>query len=123
VVVNENRRRAGRFVRDVLLGALAQDVQGYGEALRRVGRVGLRVFREPALLLRFRQPTLRLGGVGPEIVKPLAMILGDTLGAPAEGEHELLVLVANHRAVLGGALGGVQWTVCRVHCGCLSCYA
>jgi hypothetical protein len=119
VIVDEHRRRAGRFVRDVLLGPLAQNVESEREALRRVGRIGLRVFGETALLLRFRQPTLRFGRVRPEIVKPLAVVASDVLGAPAEGEHELLVLAPGHRAVLCGALGGVQRTVCRIHGKCL----
>ena len=51
VVVDEHRRRAGRFVHDVLIGPFAQDVEGEREALRRVGRIGFRVLGEPPLLL------------------------------------------------------------------------
>ncbi len=119
VIVDEHRRRAGRFVRGVLVGPLAQDVEGEREALRSIGRVGLRVVGEAALLLRFGEAALRFGRVRPELLEPLAVVVGDMFRPPAEREQELLVLVGGHRAVLGRALGRVQRAVCGSHCGSL----
>ncbi len=55
VIVDEHRRRAGRLVRDILLGALAQNVERERGALRRVDRVGLGIVGEGAVLLRLRR--------------------------------------------------------------------
>ena len=99
----------GPFLRGgVLVGALAQHLEREDRALRRVRRISSSIVRQPAVLLRLGEAALRFGGVGPKLLKPLAMIFRDMLGAPAQGEHHVLELMRGPDAVLGQPFGRVH---------------
>ena len=82
------------LVRDVLLGALAQHVEGEGGALLRVDGVGLGVVGELAVLLRFGEAALDLGRVGPELLQTLTVVVRRALDAPAQDQHHLFELMS-----------------------------
>ena len=115
MVVDEHRRGAGLLVRDVLLGALAQDLERERVALLRVDGVGLGVVGERAVLLGFGEAALDLGRVGPELLQALTVVVRRALDAAAHDEHHLLELVSGHGRVLRGALGGGSGAVGRGH--------
>ena len=92
VVVDQHRRRAGGLMRRVLVpGPFPQDVQHQRAALGRIRRIGFRVISETALFRRRRHAATRVGRVGPKLLQPLAMLLGEPFRPPAESENQLLV--------------------------------
>ncbi len=121
VIVDEHRRRAGRLVGRVLVGALAKHVKGEREALRGVGRVALQVVEELPVRLRPGDAALKLGGLRPELLKALAMIPGGALAPPAERERHLLVLMRRPCAVLVKTLDCVRCAVGGSHPRSLAC--